>query len=61
MARPDAIARLTADTVQLSLSAAEAEALPPVQLEDLREVAPGRGIFRHPRWRRDDTWNDAPR
>ena len=58
MARPEDIARLTRQAVTLRLSAAEAAALPAVQLEDLREVRPGRGIFhRGPSWRRDDNWD----
>jgi hypothetical protein len=59
MARPEDIARLTEAAVELNVSAQDIESLPPVQLEDLREIVPGRGIFRHhPGWRRDNRWND---
>jgi hypothetical protein len=62
MAAPSAIERLGDDGVHLNLTADEARALPPVALEDLREVAPGRGIFRHRLgWRRPSGWDDGER
>lgn len=62
MARPADIARITPGEVRLNLTAEEAAALPPVALEDLREVAPGRGIFRHgPTWKRESDWGDNKR
>ena len=59
MAPPDAIARIAQGEVTLALDAEEARSLPPVVLEDLREAAPGRGIFRHPGWRRSSHWDDG--
>lgn len=60
MARPEVIGRITAAEVRLTLTAAEARSLPPVALEDLREVSPGRGIFHHgPNWTRHSHWDDG--
>lgn len=60
MAAPDAIDRLTDKAVYLRLTAGEARSLPPVALQDLREVTPGGGLFRHrPGWRRSTHWDDG--
>lgn len=60
MAAPDAIDRLTDQAVYLRLTTGEARSLPPVALQDLREVTPGGGIFRHrPGWRRSSHWDEG--
>lgn len=62
MARPADIARITPGEVRLNLTAEEAASLPAVALEDLREISPGRGIFRHgPTWKRESGWGDDKR
>lgn len=53
------IARMTDESVTLSLSSDACQSLPPVVLEDLREAVPGKGIFRRgPHWKKESNWRE---
>lgn|GEM_PF-3241383 len=57
MVGPDDVERVVDGAVLLRLTPDAVRGLPPVALEDMREVVPGRGIFRHARWHREDGWD----